>query len=406
MNFKLLFRQALWSLLANKLRSSLSILGIVIGISSVIVMLAVGEGAKQAILSSFDNVENLIMVQKRYDMGEGGEDQGQQTGYQGKDIFTPEVSQEIKQKVPWILSVVPISSVQAWEILYQGQSMYGSFFGVFEDFLEIKSLALTAWRFFDSKDVEDSKKYVILGSKIAQESFGGSGELIGQELYIWGTKFHILWILAEKNWEVDYSIYVPITTAKERVGLVTIDKIEVYVAADMDIEQAKRNIWYFLYKKSALSDPSQAKFYIETNKDILKQVNEIVLQMRLLLGAIGSIALIVWGIGIMNIMLVSVTERTREIGIRKAIGATRMDILIQFLTEAIVLSLIACIVAIALSYGITKAISTFAPNFQAIISLQVVIVASSVSIMLWIIFGITPAYKASKLKIVDTLRYE
>lgn len=108
----------------------------------------------------------------------------------------------------------------------------------------------------------------------------------------------------------------------------------------------------------------------------------------------------------MNIMLVSVTERTREIGIRKAIGATRMDILIQFLTEAIVLSLIACIVAIGLSYGITKAITSFAPDFQAIISLQVVILASSVSIMLGIIFGITPAYKASKLKIVDTLRYE
>lgn len=404
MNFNLLFRQALGSLLANKLRSSLSILGIVIGISSVIVMLAVGEGAKQTILSSFDNVENLIMVQKQFDMGEGGG--WQETEYQGKDVFTPEVSQEIKQKVPWILSVVPISSVQAGEILYQGQSIYGSFYGVFEDFFSIKSLTLTAGKTFTTRDIEESKKYVILWQKIAQESFGWSWELIGKELYIWGTKFHILWILAEKNWEVDYSIYVPITTAKERVGIITIDKIEVYVAADMDIEQAKKNIGYFLYKKSALTDPSQAKFYIETNKDILKQVNEIVLQMRLLLGAIGSIALIVWGIGIMNIMLVSVTERTREIGIRKAIGATRMDILIQFLTEAIVLSLIACIVAIALSYGITKAISTFSPNFQAIISLQVVIVASSVSIMLWIIFGITPAYKASKLKIVDTLRYE
>lgn len=404
MNSQLLFRQALGSLLANKLRSWLSILGIVIGISSVVVMLAVGEGAKQAILSSFDNWENLILVQKSYDMW--GEEGNNETSFQGKDIFTPEISQEIKEKVPWILSVVPISSVQAGETLYQGINIYASYYAIFEDFFSLKSISLSAGRLFTSQDRENSEKYIILWAKTAQESFGGSGELIGQEVYIGGTKFIILWILAEKNWEVDYSIYVPISTAKERIGTLNIEKIEVYVAPEYDIDQTKRNIGFFLFKKSGLSDVSQAKFYIETNKDILKQVNEIVLQMRLLLWAIGSIALIVWGIGIMNIMLVSVTERTREIGIRKAIGATRMDILLQFLTEAIVLSLIACIVAICFSYGITKAITALAPDFQAIISGDVILLASSVSIFLWIIFGITPAYKASKLKIVDTLRYE
>lgn len=404
MNLKLLLRQAIYSLLANKLRSGLSILGIVIGISSVIVMLAVGEGAKQAILSSFDNVENLILIQKRYDMGEGWE--GQETSYQGRDIFTPEIVTEIKQKVPGILSVIPITSIQAGEIFYEGEAIYGSFYGIFDDFFSTKSLEFTHWKAFSKKDIETSEKQIILWAKIAEESFHGSSELIGKKIYIGGTDFYIQWILKEKNWEVDYSIYVPITTAKERVGTLSIDKIEVYTNPDMDIEAARRNLGYFLYKKSWVSDASVVKFYIETNKDILQQVNEIVMQMRLLLGAIGSIALVVWWIGIMNIMLVSVTERTREIGIRKAIGATRTDILVQFLTEAILLSLIACAVALGLSYGITRAISFFTPDFQAIISLQVVILASSVSIMLGIIFGITPAYKASRLKIVDTLRYE
>jgi ABC-type antimicrobial peptide transport system permease subunit len=404
MNLKLLLRQAIYSLLANKLRSGLSILGIVIGISSVIVMLAVGEGAKQSILSSFDNVENLILIQKRYDMAEAWE--SQETAYQGREVFTPEIVSEIKQKVPGVLSVIPITSIQAGEIFYEWQALYGSFYGVFDDFFTAKSLEFIAGKTFSKTDIETSVKQIILWAKIAQESFLWWNELIGKTVYIWGTNFQIQWILKEKNWEVDYSIYVPITTAKERVGTVTIDKIEVYMAPDMDIETARRNLGYFLYKKSWVSDASVVKFYIETNKDILKQVNQIVLQMRLLLWAIGSIALVVWGIGIMNIMLVSVTERTREIGIRKAIGATRADILIQFLTEAILLSLIACVVALALSYGITQAITYFAPDFQAIISPQVVILASTVSIMLWIIFGITPAYKASKLKIVDTLRYE
>jgi putative ABC transport system permease protein len=201
-------------------------------------------------------------------------------------------------------------------------------------------------------------------------------------------------------------MYIPVTTAVNRLWSKELQKLEVFTDKKRDINLVKKDLQYFLFKKSWAFSPAEVKFSVRTNEDVLKQVNEIVGKMRLLLWAIWSIALIVWWIWIMNIMLVSVTERTREIGIRKAIWATKSNILFQFLIEAIILSMIGCVIAIGLCYGLAYWVAKLLPEFQPIITISVVVVSSWVSILMWIIFWLMPAWKAARLKPIDALRFE
>lgn len=401
--------QAIWAILANKMRSVLSILWIVIGISSVIVMLAIWEGAKQSILNSFDNAENQITVTQKNSGWNTSNPKSEKTTIQYghlKNVVHLKTADKIKETVPGIESVIPVASISVWEMYYNGARLHISAVPVYSSFFKIKNLEFEIGSTFSKDDEKNAAKKVILGYEAAKQNFWGIG-VIGEEIYISWSKYIVSGVLKKWwSWSTSYSMFLPFSTAQERFWLEKISKIELYVKESETLELVKKNIWYYLYKISWAKSAEEINFSLQTNKDAMKQANQIIGQMKMLLGAIGSIALIVWGIWIMNIMLVSVTERTREIGIRKAIWATRKDVLIQFLAESIVLSLIGCILALAFSYGVTKLISRISAEFQAIISIDVVLLASGVSIFLGIIFGIMPAYKAAKLKIVDTLRYE
>ncbi len=405
MNFFILLRQWFSSILANKLRSSLSILGIVIGICSVVIMLAIWEGAKQSILSSFDSVDNLISIEKKYWQWDMMSKSSVSNPISSPEIITMEMAQEIEQKVFWVESVVYAASVSVWDMKYNSKPLYGQLSGISSDFLQQKWYKIQYGSAFSEKNFQEDEKVLILWHYLISEHFGKTNP-IWEKIYIWWSPFIVVWILEKKNWNTDYSMFIPATTAVNRLWAKELYKLEVFTDKQRAVNDVKKDLQYFLFRKSWVFSPSEAPFSVRTNEDVLKQVDQIVGNMQLLLWAIGSIALIVGGIWIMNIMLVSVTERTREIGIRKAIGATKLHILSQFLIEAVTLSMIWCVIAVWICYSWVYAINSFVPNFQAVITMSVVMISSMVSILMGIIFGLMPAWKAARLKPIDALRFE
>lgn len=404
MNFLLTLKQAFGSIFANKMRSILSILGIVIGISSVIVMLSIWEWAKKSIIDSFDNAKNQITLQKWSMWQEWGE--AKKSSSVVRDVFSLNILQDSEKKVPGIDAMLPIVNVNAGTMVFEGEEVWGSIYPITEDYFRVKDIPLKEWNIFSLNDYVNASKKVVIGAKVGQYNLNGKTDLLGKKLYIGWSEYTIIGILKEKNWNVDGNIFIPFETGRKRIGGMNIQSVEYFAKEDHNVNLVRKNIAYYLYKRSGAQNSSDIQFKLQTNAEVIKQADAIVKKLTLLLAAIGSIALVVWGIGIMNIMLVSVTERTREIGIRKAIWATKKDIIIQFLSESIVLSMIGCIIALAFSYGVARIISSVSTDFKAIISFKVVLIASLTAIILGIIFGIMPAYKAAKLKIVDTLRYE
>lgn len=410
MSISIFLKQWFSSIWANKLRSILSILWIVIGISSVVVMLAIWEWTKQQILSSFDNIDNLITIQKSYSyketrVGWGGYMIEMEAYTPVKEVVTMEIADMLSEKVFWVQNVAYTASVNIWDVNYNSKPIWWEILWISDWYMQTKWYKIKDWTYFSKSNYANDDKVVILWAELVNQAFWMENP-IWKTIFMWWTPFVIQWIMEKKNWQTDWSIYIPVTTAMNRLWAKELQKIEVFTDKRLAVDDVKRDIQFFLFKSSWVSHPSDSKFTVRTNEDALKQVNEIIWQMKLLLWAIGSIALIVWWIWIMNIMLVSVTERTREIWIRKAIWATKTNIMLQFLIEAVILSMIGCIIAIWLCYLITYLITKFVPDFQAVMTTWVLMIASWVSIWMWIIFGLMPAWKAARLKPIDALRYE
>lgn len=412
MGFFLFIKQWFSSIWANKLRSILSILWIVIGISSVVIMLAIGEWAKAQILSSFDNIDNLVTIEKKYSWEEhkfawwGYWVSINESEYNPvKEVVTTEIAEQLPEKVFGILDIAYTLSVNIWNVNYNSKPIHWSVYWASNWYFKAKWYEIRDWSWFSNSNYENLDKVIILWHELVKEAFWTKNPL-WEIVFLWGSPFIIQWVLEKKNWMTDWSIYIPSTTASERLWAKDLEKIEVFTDKRLSVDTVKRDLQFFLLKNSGISHPSEAKFKVRTNEDALKQVNEIIWQMKLLLWAIGSIALIVGWIWIMNIMLVSVTERTREIWIKKAIWATKINIMFQFLVESVILSMIWCIIAVSLCYLIVYLVNKFAPDFNAVITMSVLTMASSVSIWMWIIFGLMPAWKASRLKPIDALRYE
>lgn len=394
MNIYLFIKQALWSIRANKLRSFLSTLWIIIWIASFVIMLSLWEWAKASILKEFSWSSDVITVVKKYN-----------TNWFAKNIITEKIAQEINEKVPWVINTFPI--FESWNIrpFYGDKSIWWQLKWVSLWYLKNKKIEIEYWSFFNKNDYDNDVRMVILWNKIIKETFKDENPL-WKKINIWWEIFIVSWLLKEKNWEYDYSLYIPSTTLKNIFNIETLSEIQVVVDDEKHIDSIKKNLEYFLFKKSQIEKKKDVTFETRTNKEQLKQMQWIITKFSLLLGWIWAISLIVWGIWIMNIMLVSVTERTREIGIRKAIWASNWNIMTQFLIESIILTLIWSIVAVIFSYWVVSIIDKFIPDFSPLINLTVIWIATWVSVWMWILFWLMPAYKAAKLKPIDALHFE
>ncbi|MDD3794012.1 MAG: ABC transporter permease [Candidatus Gracilibacteria bacterium] len=404
MNILKYFISAVSSLLKNKLRTTLSTLGIVIGISSVTIMLALGEGLKAQMLENLSVSNDVISIVENNSFP--GEGEPTETPYiKVNDIFNVLTIDSIQKYVGNIKGVAGLASSYGGTSKFDGKDLYSQITGITKDYLKLKKINILYGYGFTNNHYNYKSRVVILGNDLVKYDLEGKNP-IGKNIMIGGYSYDIIGVLDKStDWQLNYSMIVPITTLESSFGVKKLTNMYIFVNDILKIDTTKKDILFLLMKLSGLDIPSDAKFRLESNDEAIKEINKMIMQMQLFLGGIAGISLLVGGIGIMNIMLVSVIERTREIGIRKAIGAKKSDIIIQFLTEAIVISILGCIIAFAISLLGVYLVNKYSP-MPAKFSLNVIIFSSLVSMAMGIIFGLFPAWKAAKMKPIDALRFE
>lgn len=398
-------RQAAFAMLANKMRSVLSILGILIGVTSVIAMLALGQGAKDAIEKQLASLgSNLLVIRPGSSKMHGVAMQaGTVTRFTLGDVASiAKLTEVVKRTSPSVSG--------------RGQMVYGSsnwntqVEGVGVDYASIRASEPAVGRFFTESEIKMREKVVLLGTTVVKELFG-EGNPVGQTIKINLLNFKVIGILPAKGantfHDQDDIALIPISTAMFRVfGKEYVDTIYVEAKDPGSLDAAQEALKALIIKQHRL-DPKDAEesFQIHNMADIKATLEATTKTMSLLLGAIAAISLLVGGIGIMNIMLVSVTERTREIGLRKAIGATNKDIMVQFLIEAVLMSFLGGIFGVLLGWGVATLITVFA-GWSVKVSLFSVVISTVFSLAVGIAFGLWPAKKAAALDPIEALRYE
>ena len=398
-------RQAASAMLSHKMRAFLSILGILIGVAAVIAMLAIGQGAQESIEKQLASLgSNLLIVRAGalHSMGVSLES-GTSTRFTFKDVAA------IRKLNVYVKSVSPSVNSRA-QVVYTNKNWNTRIEGVSVDYAKLRSAEPTIGRFFTEDEVKRRDKVALLGMTVVKELFG-SNNPIGKTIKINLINFKVIGILPVKGTtgpqDQDDTVIIPITTAMYRVlGKEYIDSIYVEAKSADLIDSAQDAITKLVIKQHRLiTDDQKDSFQIRNMADIKNTLTSTTKTMSLLLGAIAAISLLVGGIGIMNIMLVSVTERTREIGLRKAIGANNQDIMTQFLIEAVLMSFIGGLAGVMLGGGISFLI-TFAAGWSARISWASIALATIFSLFVGIIFGLWPANKAAQLNPIEALRYE
>jgi len=396
-----LAKVALQNLMINKLRSFLSMLGIIIGVTAVIAIISIGQGATEMIQETISSLgSELITISPGYRGGWGG-----RAARTAGGIFTLELGEELKKKSPNVAQLVP--SIQSGGLLKYGENNYqASIVATASGYENIFNHTIAEGRFLIAEDVDNYRKVVVLGSNVARELFGNqnpSGKKIiiqmGQGRFI----FEVVGVLKSKGqvmfFNFDDQVYIPVTTMMKRM---TGSKyVNSYSAQATDSEEAIKQVEFLLAKK--LEDPDL--YNVTSQEEILETIQQVSSTMILMLAGIAGISLLVGGIGIMNIMLVSVTERTREIGIRKALGAKKKDILIQFLIEALVMSMVGGAVGLVLGWAVSVLVSRYG-GWTPTLSMFSVVIGIGFSSAVGLVFGIYPAMKAAKLNPVEALRYE
>lgn len=397
-------KNAIKSLTANKLRSWLSSLWIIIGIFSVVVLLAIWEGAQNSIVA---NVEwlgtNLLTVTP---WGTSQTDVRKSASKSDSNVLTME-EVEIIKNIANIKAVSPEISSRK-QVVYKENNMQASIYGVSPEYLIVRNSEVDYGAFISEENVKNIDKVAVIGSTTAETLFPNE-DPIGKDINIGNNILTVIGVMKEKGsqWlagNADSVVLVPITSAQQRLfGTKYLASIAMSVTSTEMIDIAKNDIEQTLLKHFNLTDPEQANFTISSLADALSTINEVTWTLKLFITSIAVISLIVWGIWVMNIMLVSVTERTREIGIRKAIGAQTSDIVLQFLGESISLCILGGIIGIWFSYLTILAIKSI---IVGVITLQSLIMSFGFATAVWLGFGIYPAYKAARLKPIDALRYE
>jgi putative ABC transport system permease protein len=396
---------ALRALRRNKLRSCLTALGIIIGVFAVIAMVALGNGARANIESQVSGLgQNMLMV-----FAGSRRSAGVNSGLGSASAITLQDAEALRREIPDIVASSPEVSTAA-QAITNGRNWSTTIAGESAEFLRIRDWDLSSGSMFTERDVRAVAKVGVIGSKTAHELFGPL-DPIGQTVRVGNIPFVIIGVLASKGAGVggqnqDDRIIIPFTTAMKRI---TGDKylrsvyLEVGEATRMQI--AVDQVTRLLRQRHRLLAGTDDDFNIFNQKEIADTVNAVTSTLTALLGAIAGLSLVVGGIGIMNIMLVSVTERTREIGIRISVGAQAQDIRSQFLIEAVTLSLLGGLIGVLLGIGATSLLSA-TTSFKAIVSPGSIVLAFTVSFAIGVFFGLYPARRASMLNPIDALRYE
>ena len=394
--------------MVNKMRSSLTMLGIIIGVGAVITMLAIGTGARQRISEQISSMGSNLLIVLPGSTTAGGVRMGAGT----QSTLSMADVESIQKECPAVAYVAPVHNGVA-QIVYGNLNWSTGVVGTTPAMLDVRDWPLSSGRAFTDDDVRSATKVCLLGQTVVTNLFGAI-DPIGQIIRIKNIPFTVIGILDSKGQspqgqDQDDTIYIPVTTAQKKLfgtsfpGMIRI--MMVKAKSSEDLSAAEKQITELLRQRHHIAAKQENDFTVRNLTQIMQTAEQSTNVMTLLLGAIASVSLIVGGIGIMNIMLVSVTERTREIGIRMAVGAKTWDIRLQFLVEALTLSLIGGIVGIIMGVSGALILSSLA-GWPTIVSLLSILMAFSFSGLVGIFFGFYPAYKASLLDPIDALRYE
>lgn len=393
---------------ANKMRSILTSLGIIIGVAAVIVMLAIGHGAQISIQNEMKSMgTNLIMI--RSGTSTSG---GQRMGHGSQPSLKASDGNAIEEKVAGIALAAPVLS-DSGQIVFGNANWSTSITGTDNRYFQIKDWDLAYGRYFNDSDVKNAGKVAILGTTVVKELFGDVDPL-NKTIRIKGIPFKVIGVTVSRGqsgpgMDQDDMVYIPLSTAQKKVtGIAFPDMVRMIMLQAVDAQStysSQEEIKVLLRQRHNLGSNKEDDFVIMNLTQMMEMMESSTQVMTILLGSIASISLLVGGIGIMNIMLVSVTERTREIGIRMAIGAKSWDIRLQFLTEALVLSLIGGLIGVIIGLIGVGLVSAFS-SFKAVVSAFYVVLPFSFAGFVGLFFGFYPAYKASLLNPINALRYE
>lgn len=398
-------KMALDGMLTNKLRTFLTLLGIIIGVGAVIAMVSLGFGVKEQIKSNISSLgSNLLIVMSggrtpsgaRLPMGEGAR-------------LTAEDAEAIEKQIDGIAHVAPAVS-RSYQLVAGNQNWTTSVEGTTPNILDIRNYQLEDGRNLNQRDITSRGRVCVIGQTIVDNLFP-DGDAVGKTVRINKAPFKVVGVLQTKGQsssgqDQDDVVFIPLTTAQNRMmGITYISRITIQAENENVVDQVQADVEALLRVRHKIQDDEYDDFTVRNLAALMDTMMETANTITMLLGCIAAISLLVGGIGIMNIMLVSVTERTREIGIRKALGATYDNILLQFLIEAMVIGIVGGTLGVLLGVGASYAISYFA-GWMTIISVPVILIAVLFSVGIGLFFGIYPARKAALLDPIEALRYE
>lgn len=406
MNFLELMKVSLRALYANKLRSALTMLGIIIGVFAVIIMVAIANGATQSVTANIQGLGSNLLIVSAGQSSFGGV----RGGAGSANTLTMEDVAKVRAAGSAVKAVAPVVNTNA-QVVYGTGNTSTSVMGTNAEYADVRSIKIAQGRFITEEDIAKSARVAVVGPTVVENLFGdANADIIGKNIKLNNIPYQVVGVTVSQGssgmTNNDDMIYAPISSVQSRlVGSKSVRQIYIEAGSAQLMTEAQDQVTYALQLAHKIQSGQENDFTITNQAEVLESMEEISQTMTLLLGGIAGISLLVGGIGVMNIMLVSVTERTREIGIRKAIGAGEGDILFQFLIESVVLSLIGGMLGILLGWGGSLVASRLF-GVTTSVSLSSVGIAFGFSALIGIVFGVVPAKKAAAMNPIEALRYE
>jgi len=405
MTFRDILKESWLSISGNKLRSFLTVLGIIIGVMAVVIMVAVGETVQQSITDQFSSLgTNTIMIRAGA---------AQSAGVRSGNRQTLTISDaEYIGKLPDVAAVSPVQNGAA-QVIYGNKNWSTSMVGVYPDYTTVQNIEIEYGTFFDQMAVKNASSYAVIGPDTAEE-LGLPDNPVGEVVRVQNTPFVIVGVMKAKGdssmGSQDDMIIIPITTLKKRLQGSrfpnSVQTVAMKLYQDADNNVVTEQITALLRQRHNLKDSDADDFQITDMKQVMETMNTVTGYIKLLLVAIAAVSLLVGSIGIMNMMLVSVAERTREIGVRKAIGAREKVIITQFLSESVLISFIGSMVGLVLGVGLSQGVGRLILHYNVPFSIWPVVLSVTVAVVVGLSSGVVPAIKAAKLNPIDSLRYE